>query len=303
MLRVSVVMPCYNHARFLKASVRSILDQTVHDLELIVVDDASTDDSVKVIHELAAEDSRLKVIVHSENLGASRSRNDGLRLAQGEFVAFCDADDLWKPEKIERQINLLSAGGGYDISYCDAEIIDERGELTGKLFSTRYPVPMRSSGDLFEALTETNFINMQTVLVRRQVLGQRLFFDENIRWVEDWWQWIRLARHHRFIYDPARLALYRVHSHSTNRTQRPGILRNRCKVAIRNLRAHPEMTVRIQALLWHQIGVGLCILNHRKAGLSFLCHSIHLGRRGGLSLSRLARFCGRVGLEWIRIWK
>src|ERR1035438_3175106 len=97
--RVSVVMPCYNHGRFVDQSVTAVLEQTFADLELIIVDDASKDNSLEVARKFARKDARVKVIVHEQNYGPSRSRNDGLRAAVGEFVGFCDADDLWKPDK------------------------------------------------------------------------------------------------------------------------------------------------------------------------------------------------------------
>jgi glycosyltransferase involved in cell wall biosynthesis len=300
MPRVSVVMPCFNHARFVGESVAAILGQTSNDLELIVVDDKSKDDSVDVLRELATKDARLKLIVHDQNRGASRSRNDGLRMAHGEFAAFCDADDLWKPHKLERQIKLLTSHPDCDVTYCDSEIIDETGQATGELFSGQYPLPREPSGDLFMALCETNFINMQTLLLRRKPIGERIFFDENIKWVEDWWLCIRLSRHHRFCYEPDTLARYRVHSQSTNLTQQLGISRNRWKVGKRNLKTHRDMPLRLQAVIWYQMGMDLCALEKRRPGCQFLRQALYCGLRGGLSPTRLAKMSARLGLEWSR---
>jgi glycosyltransferase involved in cell wall biosynthesis len=247
---VSVVMPCYNAGKFVRQSVESILRQTLDDFELLVVDDASRDNSVEVLKDLADRDARIKLLAHGKNLGVSRSRNDGLREAQGDYIAFCDADDVWKPEKLKMQIGFLLNNPAYNIAYCDAQIIDETGTPTGRLFSDQYPPPKKPSGDLFEALCVKNFINMQTVCMRRMAAGQDLFFDEGIKWVEDWWYWIRLSRRHRFLYEGRALAEYRIHPQSTGLTQQRGIRINRWKVCKRNLRAHTDMPIRLQALLW-----------------------------------------------------
>lgn len=300
MRQVSVIIPCYKHARFVRQAAESILRQTFKDLELIVVDDNSKDGSVEVLRELEKADSRLRLVVHDRNLGASRSRNDGLRMAQGEFVGFCDADDLWKPDKLERQIKGLAANPECDVAYCDAEITDQNGHLTGELFSDQFRLPPSPSGDLFEVLCARNFINMTTVLLRRNSLGDKLFFDESVKWVEDWWQWIRLARNHKFLYEPAALAIYRVHPRSTGFTQKPGISRNRWKVAKRNLRANRDMPFQVQALVWYQMGLELCFLGKRRRGCRFLGQAVRCALRGKLSPPKLAKMNVRLLLEWCR---
>jgi glycosyltransferase involved in cell wall biosynthesis len=298
MPQVSVIMPCFNHARFVSESVMSILGQTFKDLELIVVDDKSKDDSVNILRKLAIEDSRLKLIVHDRNQGASSSRNSGLQAARGEFVAFCDADDLWKSCKLQRQIQELTMHSDCDIAYCGAELINETGQPTGEFFTKEFPLPKPPSGDLFEVLCARNFINMSTVLARRQSLGERLLFDESIQYVEDWWQWIRLSRHHRFLYAQDALVKYRVHPQSTGRTQKPRISRNRWKVYKRNLQTHNDMPLQLQAMIWQQMGINMCGSGKRRQGCRFLWQAVRSGLKGGLSLSWLVKTSARLGVEW-----
>jgi glycosyltransferase involved in cell wall biosynthesis len=285
---VSVVMPCYNAAPFVDASVRSVLAQTHRRLELIVVDDNSRDRSWEILTGLGATDPRVRILRHDRNLGASRSRNDAIQIAKGEYIAFCDADDLWHPEKIERQVALLSLHRDFDITYCESALIDERGAEIGKTFSQLYPLPAKPSGDLSDNLSLTNFINMQTVLVRSSPVADYLLFDESIRWVEDWWQWIRLSRRFRFLYEPTVLAKYRIHAGSTNTTQRPGISRNRWKVFKRNLRQHPELSPAVRSEILYRMAVELAAIGYRKTARRLIRRSMRTELRHGIPGTRFA---------------
>src|SRR5687768_6348127 len=97
---VSVIIPCYNHERFVDLAIESILNQTYRNLEIIIVDDCSTDESLKKIEAFANRDPRIKVIRHVVNKGLSRSRNDALKITSGEFIAFCASDDIWEDNKL-----------------------------------------------------------------------------------------------------------------------------------------------------------------------------------------------------------
>src|SRR5258705_11958970 len=101
---VSVIMPCFNPARYVEESIRSILNQTERDLELIVVDDGSTDGSQRAIELARISDARVNPIYFDRNRGASEARNSALKLASGKFIAFCDADDIWLPIKLATQL-------------------------------------------------------------------------------------------------------------------------------------------------------------------------------------------------------
>ncbi len=273
---VSVIMPCYNHGKFVAESMASILGQTHKDLELIVVDDCSKDDSWEVITRVAAGDPRVKPIRHERNMGASRSRNDGLRAATGEFIGFCDADDIWEPAKLEFQVSLLRRSSDFDVAFCDAILVDENGRPKNQRFSELFAPPNEPSGRLFEHLIWRNFVNIQTVLMRRECLDDAGYFDEGIKWVEDWWFWIRVARHHRFIYTRDPLARYRVHSNSTALVQRRGYHVNRCKVLHRILMEYSDLPPAREAFAIYQLGVELCILGKTRIGRGLLWEAAKL---------------------------
>jgi glycosyltransferase involved in cell wall biosynthesis len=297
---VSVIMPCFNHARFLTDSVQGILRQTHTDFELIIIDDCSSDNSWEIVSRLAKNDARIKTIRHELNLGASRSRNDGLRIAGGGYIGFCDADDIWEPDKLEVQILLLEKNPNFDMTCCDAIIIDENGQYTKRRFSGEFPPPKSASGDLFSNLVRSNFINAQTVLMRRKCLITAGYFDEKIKWVEDWWYWINISRWHLILYCEQPLARYRVHSRSTGVTQKSSYRVNRYKVFHRILRKYDDLSVRLRAEILYKMGIELCSLGKKHSGRRLLRNSgklaltdIHAIGTFGRSLMRTTFFPAR----------
>jgi glycosyltransferase involved in cell wall biosynthesis len=286
MPRVSVIMPCFNHALFVGESIEAVLAQSIADLELIVVDDCSKDDSRLVIEKYLNRDSRVRAIYHDTNLGAARSRNDGIRAAEGAYLAFCDADDVWMPMKLARQLELLEKHPTHDVAYCEAQIIDERGIETGERFSGEFPVPGNGSGMLFHAFCTRNFVNMQTVVLRRECIVDAGYFDERIKWVEDWWFMVKLAYRHSFIYTNEVLAKYRVHPKSTGRVQRGGYKANRIKVLHRTVRNYPGISAKLKSEVYYQIAVALRELGKKKYARRCFIRSMELQR------SNLRALCG-----------
>lgn len=121
---VSIITPNYNCGRFIAQTIESVLAQTYTNWEMLIVDDCSTDDSVQIAQNYAAKDSRIKVIQNEKNSGAAISRNKAIELAQGEFIAFLDSDDLWMPDKLEKQIAFMRENN-CDFSFTEYEHIDE----------------------------------------------------------------------------------------------------------------------------------------------------------------------------------
>ena len=125
---VSIIMPSYNTALYIKETIQSVLDQTYTNWELIIVDDCSTDNTDEVLATI--NDSRIRYFKNEKNSGAAVSRNKALRAAKGQWIAFLDSDDLWMPEKLEKQINFMKKNG-YSFSYTNYEEIDVDGNKTG----------------------------------------------------------------------------------------------------------------------------------------------------------------------------
>ena len=206
MPHVSVIIPAYNAERYIADTVRSALDQTYRDLEVIVIDDGSRD---RTLEELDQFGSRIRV--HQQaNAGVSRARNHGARLATGEWVAFLDADDLWLPEKIARQLACTGVPMTFTNRY-NFGVLDGLPELHSLV------QPMRG-GDVFvPLLREGNFITSATVMLRRELFEQMGGFYTGLNGTEDWDLWIRIAEQHHigFVNEP--LVRYRLHAAGISR--------------------------------------------------------------------------------------
>jgi glycosyltransferase involved in cell wall biosynthesis len=219
---VSVIIPTYNHGRFLQAAIDSALAQTYEAVEVIVVDDFSTDNTEQIV---AGYQSPRVIYIKSANKGiVATSRNVGLRAAAGEYIAFLDADDIWEPNKIERQLPHLTdetiAAVASDLRYIGARRYSRsrRGRGAGGFREYRNLEIVRG-----------NPVATSSVLLRRQDLAAVGGFDETpeFRFIEDWELWLRLSvdKRIRVLSDP--LVIYRIAGQ-----ERPKIpiLRNRLKI-------------------------------------------------------------------------
>jgi glycosyltransferase involved in cell wall biosynthesis len=180
-----VLVPLYQCGPWIAAALDSVLAQTFLDFEVVVVDDGSTDGGGEIARAYADRDTRVRY-VQQENTGLPGARNTGLAIARGEFVAFLDADDLWLPDKLERQIAVIGEG----VLYGDAYLMYDDGEPTSERISTNVP-PAR--GDIFDVLLGQNVVPVLTAIVRRELLNHFSGFDVEQRQVEDWDLWLRMS--------------------------------------------------------------------------------------------------------------
>lgn len=190
-MTISVVMPVWNGVRTIREATRSALDQTHADLELIVVDDGSSDGSLEAIADI--DDHRILRLV-GDRTGPSAARNRGILASRGELVAFLDADDLWDPRKLERQVEALDADPDASVAYCWLDRIafdgSEREALTRET----------QNGDVYPRLLVANFVGGGcNLLVKRATLDDVGLFDESLDAAEDWELNVRLASRHRFV--------------------------------------------------------------------------------------------------------
>jgi teichuronic acid biosynthesis glycosyltransferase TuaG len=130
--KVSVIMPCYNSSRFIIDAIESVQNQTYEKWELIIVDDGSTDDTVSKIKNIIKKDNRIKLFVNKQNSGAAMSRNKAISLATGRYIAFLDSDDLWHPNKLEKQLRFMQEGD-LAFTFTMYSLIDEEGKELNKV--------------------------------------------------------------------------------------------------------------------------------------------------------------------------
>lgn len=180
---VSVIIPTYNRAGFLKRAVESVLYQTFKDYELIVVDDGSTDDTPRVI-KTYGEQVRLIRIPHS---GVSRARNEGIQQSQGEWIAFLDSDDYWLPPKLQKQMDYLRDNPHYRVCHTDEMWIKNGLQINQGKKHRKY------SGWFFYPSLELCLISPSAVIMHRELFDEVGSFDENFLYVEDYELWLRVT--------------------------------------------------------------------------------------------------------------
>jgi glycosyltransferase involved in cell wall biosynthesis len=204
---VSIIIPTYNHAHFLGAAIQSALAQDYPHLEVIVVDDGSTDNTREVVGPFL-EHPQVRYI-YQENHGLSAARNRGIAESRGEYLNFLDADDYLHPAKIARQAQLLDSEPWLAFVYCDVIQVDENGEEIDNNYSIGLS-RRKLDGDIFDSLMLGGYFPVHAVLIRRSVLDQVGLFDETLKSLEDLHLWLRVsAEGFRARYIDEKLVYYR----------------------------------------------------------------------------------------------
>jgi glycosyltransferase involved in cell wall biosynthesis len=217
---ISVIIPTFNAESTIEATVQSVLNQSFSDLEILVINDGSTDSTVKILETI--QDSRLRIL-HFDNAGVAISRNRGIQRAQGKFFAFLDSDDLWQATKLADQFAALTDHPESMVAYSWNDYIDAEGNFVHHGWHAQY------QEDVYEAIFYRCFIeNGSNILVRREAVEATGFFEPKTTPAEDWDFYLRLAQHYTFVCVPKVHVLYRISSESQsaqiNRMERAGLL-------------------------------------------------------------------------------
>lgn len=190
MPKVSVLIPTYNRARFIKRAIDSVLNQTYRDVEIVVVDDGSTDNTQKIIESYGDQ----VTYIYQENKGAASARNAGIDASVGEYISFLDSDDYYAKNNLKIKVAILESNSGISWVYSDWQYVDQKGEklING---SDRFNYSNKKlSGALFkELLYKRNFITTGVVMVRRLVLEDVGCFDPTILSQEEYDLWLRIS--------------------------------------------------------------------------------------------------------------
>lgn len=280
--KVSVIVPTFNRAAEIAATLESTIAQTWQDWECIVIDDGSTDSTREIVEEFVKGDRRFRYL-WQENSSASRARNRGIELARGEFIAFLDSDDLMCPDKLEWQVSLLEAHPEAVLVYGDTFHFRNHNLEDGYLFLER--IANKPSGRAFESLLCCSSI--YAPMVRTASIRALGGFDTSLPSAEDWDMWLQLARMGEILYRP-RLALY-YRLHDGNKSG--NTYRNYCcawRVANKHIKSLP---------LWKRLFVRLKIAKMWRYGYveRLYLEAKALGDRGQLQAA------GRVWLALMRL--
>ncbi len=198
---ISVIIPVYNGARTIRETISSVLAQSFEDLEIIVINDGSTDNTAEILANLPNP----KIKVYSfPNAGPSASRNRGFRLSAGNYIAYLDADDLWAKDKLKKQFQALQQHPAAGVAYCWTHHIDESGQFV------RPGGKHQAEGNVMGHLLLNNILEHgSNPLIRRQAVAEVGGFDETLRTAEDWDFYIRLAARYEFVVVKKPLIYYR----------------------------------------------------------------------------------------------
>ena len=204
---VSVVIPAYNQSQYLTGAIQSVLSQTYHNFEIIVIDDGSTDNTQEIALMFGPEIN----FIHQENQGLASARNTGILAAKGELIGFLDADDQWLPGYLEKMISLAAQHTAGAVYYCRARAMDGDSQDLPQLFGG----PVVSPDNMFPTLLRANFLIPSTIMTYRSVIISAGMFDVTFRRFQDWELWIRLLKEkYRFIGIADVLVRYRIHDSS-----------------------------------------------------------------------------------------
>lgn len=210
--KINLLMPTYNMGKFIAGAVNSALSQTFSDFELIIVDDASQDNTETIIRQF--KDPRIKFVKNERNLGPIGNFNKCLSLADADFIVFLHADDMLKPNMLEKSYNLLKNNAEIGFSFSPCEIIDENNKYLylNKPFAENFILP---GEEMYKRHLYCNFVLFPSVLVRKKCLEAVKGFNENFIYTADWDLWLRIESLPVSVaYFSEPLAKYRIHSQS-----------------------------------------------------------------------------------------
>lgn len=222
---VSVIIPAYNAEKFIAETLDSVFAQTYRPIEVIVVDDGSTDRTAEIVQNYQTsktnktnETNKTHLIyMHQQNSGPSKARNTGIKAAKGEYIAFLDADDLWLPEKIESQVAMMVKYPEVGMLCGNMVDFDENGQKGTSHFEKHNRSELYFGDpifviDPFRKILSKNFVSTPTVIVRRSVLEQVGLFDLDFRFSEDYLLWLRFAKATKVAYQTDVMTLRRKHA-------------------------------------------------------------------------------------------
>ncbi len=247
---VSVIIPAYNAEQFIEQAIQSVLAQTFQAYEIIVVDDGSTDKTQDILRGFKGQIH----CIFQENCGPSSARNAGIKIAQGEYIGFLDADDLWTPTKLEVQLDYMKRYPDIALVCSDHQDFDVEGDLPGSWLGSKriFEDSDISEGPIqnaFLQLIQDNFISTPTVILKKACFEEIGGFDEEIWSVEDRDLWLRISASFSIACIPKIFCKRRRHQSNISKRQGELTLKGRIRVLEKNWRLFPGL---VPDLIWRR---------------------------------------------------
>lgn len=219
---VSIIAICYNHSSFIIEAIESIFEQSYSNIEVILIDDASTDDSAEKIKQLQKKYSDIWVIMHNENCGITKSFNEGLKVSKGNYIIDFATDDILLPDRVSNGVQTFEKlDQSYGVNFTNALIINESGKKTGYHYpvnnkgKAKFPPP---DGDVYAEILSKYFICAPSMMFRREVIENLHGYDEKL-YYEDFDFWVRSSRKFKYVYTDSVLVKKRIHTSSLSNAQ------------------------------------------------------------------------------------
>ena len=265
---VSVVIPTHNRAHLIGWTIQSVLNQTYQDFEIIVVDDASSDNTEEIVSNI--KDDRIRYIRHEKNKGAPAARNTGIKAAKGEYIAFQDSDDEWLPQKLEKQMKVFeNVPPKVGIVYTGFfRIVD------GKKEYIPYSWVTQKEGNIHKELLKGSFIATPSIVVRKECFEKAGMFDERLPRLQDWELVLRLSKYYdfKFIDEPLLIAPFTSDSLSASEKARIKALK---LILSKHLNDFAEDKKSLSKY-YFGIGVHLCLNNDIAEGESYIAKAFEI---------------------------
>ncbi|MDP3747243.1 MAG: glycosyltransferase family 2 protein [Phenylobacterium sp.] len=293
---VSVILPTFNRGRTLTRAINSVLHQGYANLELLVVDDASTDDTAEVMAKIT--DPRVRYVRLAKNGGASRARNEGLRIAKGDYIAFQDSDDEWLADKLHRQLAVAKAAGGPDDAICvfHTKVMYVSGETSQTRRNKIVCIPELDRNPdrdyLIAEVHKGNLISPQALLMSRGAVAAVGLFDQKLVNCVDWDYAIKLIYRTQAIFIDEPLVMTYLQTDSISILGRRGV-RSQLRIALKLLREH-DVDRKVMAGHFSRIGWWISKLGNPRMGRRILRRSIGLAPGAWKTWARLAAAEGLV---------
>tara|TARA_Y100001970_G_C14259681_1_gene878922 strand:+ start:26120 stop:26866 length:747 start_codon:yes stop_codon:yes gene_type:complete len=182
---VSVIMPYYFKRSYLENSLNSVLNQSYKNLEIILVNDETNLETKKFLQTISKKDMRIKLINNGKNLGAGKSRNKAIEMSNGEYIAFCDCDDLWKKTKLEKQLTFMK-NSNLDFTFTAYEIINEKNDIISNRDAKKVIE--------FKSLLKSCDIGLSTVIIKKKLLKEKELRFASLKTKEDYILWLKIAK-------------------------------------------------------------------------------------------------------------